>query len=151
MKLKHIAILAIAATLVIFSRLDLVFLTGLFGLWIVFREQPLRYLLPLDIALLALSVVGSFIFRIGLPDYYLYTQAAMLTLGLSLGLKIPVFYFLGLYNHPKTFSLSRLIRQSAIGIVLCDIAILAIILGLASLGVIEGRRVRRWEVGKLKS
>ncbi len=52
---KQIALLSIAATLVTFSRLDMVFLAGLFGVWIVFRDRPLHYLLPLDILLLAIS------------------------------------------------------------------------------------------------
>ena len=136
--LKQIAILAFTATLVIFSRLDLVFLAGLFGLWIVFRDWSLRYLLPLDAALLTFSVMGAFILRIGLPEYYLYTDAAMLTLALSLALKIPLFYFLGLYEHPKVHSKFHLIRQSIIGILLSDLAVLAIILGITSLGVVDG-------------
>jgi len=137
-KLKQIATLATVATLVMFSRLDLVFLAGLFGLWIVFREWPLRYLLPLDIALLTLSGLGAFILRIGLPEYYLYTDAALITLGLSLALKIPLFYFLGLYKHPKEHSIFQLVRQSAIGIILSDLAVLTIILSLSKLGIIEG-------------
>jgi len=137
-KMKQISILAVAATLVMFSRLDLVFLAGLFGLWIVFRDHPLRYLLPLDIALLTFSVLGAFILRIGLPDYYLYTNTAMLTLALSLVLKIPVFYFLGVYKHPKAHSKFHIIRQSAIGIAISDLAVLATILGLISLGIVEG-------------
>ena len=136
--LQQIATLAFTATLVIFSRLDLVFLAGLFGLWIVFRDWSLRYLLPLDAALLTFSVMGAFILRIGLPEYYLYTDAAMLTLALSLALKIPLFYFLGLYEHPKVHSKFHLIRQSIIGILLSDLAVLAIILGITSLGVVDG-------------
>ena len=41
-----------------FSRLDMVFLAGLFGLWIVFRDEPLHYLLPLDILLLTFSLTA---------------------------------------------------------------------------------------------
>ena len=45
----QISRLAIIAVLVIFSRLDLVFLAGIAGIWIVFRRHLLRYFLPLDI------------------------------------------------------------------------------------------------------
>jgi hypothetical protein len=134
---KQIATLALAATLVMFGRLDMVFLTGLFGLWIVFRERPLHYLLPLDILLIAFSITGSFILRIGLPDYYLYSNAAIAALATSLVLKIPALYFLGLYEHPKSHSTSRLLRQSLLAIATASIASLAILFGLTSTGFLS--------------
>ena len=136
--LKQIATLAFAATLVMFSRLDMVFLAGLFGLWIVFRDKPLHYLLPLDIFLLTVSTTGAFIFRIGFPDYYLYANTAIITLVISLALKIPLFYFLGLYQHPKAHSAIHLLRQSTIAIAISGVATLGIVLGLTSLGFIDG-------------
>ena len=136
--LKQIAALAIAATLVMFSRLDMVFLAGLFGLWIVFRNKPLRYLLPLDILTLTFSTLLAFVLRIGFPDYYLYTQVAIVTLGISLALKIPAFYFLSLYDHPKAHSSFYLIRQSAIAIVLSNAVTLVLLLGLTRLNLLEG-------------
>ena len=136
--LKQIAALAIAATLVMFSRLDMVFLAGLFGLWIVFRNKPLHYLLPLDILTLTFSTLLAFVLRIGFPDYYLYTQVAIVTLGISLALKIPAFYFLSLYDHPKAHSSFYLIRQSAIAIVLSNAVTLVLLLGLTRLNLLEG-------------
>jgi hypothetical protein len=137
-KWTQITTLAIAATLVTFSRLDMVFLAGIFGFWIVFRDKPLHYLLPLDSLLLTISLTGAFIFRIGLPDYYLYANTAIIALAISFVLKIPAFYFLGLYDYPKTHSTFHLIRQSAIAIAISDIAMLAILIGLTSLGFVEG-------------
>lgn len=136
--LNQVAILAVAATLVMFSRLDLVFLAGLFGLWIIFRQEPLHYLLPLDILLLTLSLTGAYLLRIGLPDYYLYANTAILTLAVTLGLKIPLFYFLGLYSHPKSYPVVHLLRRSAIAIAGASLATLAILLGLTGLGLLEG-------------
>jgi len=136
--LKQIASLAVVATLVMFSRLDTVFLAGLFGLWIVFRDRPLRYLLPLDGFLMTLSLTGAFIFRIGLPNYYLYTDAAIITLGISLLLKVPIFYFMGLYEHPKSYSIPYLLRRSTIAVAISSAVLLAIVLGFSSLEFIEG-------------
>ena len=135
---KRIALLAIAATLVTFSRLDMVFLAGLFGLWIVFCDRPLHYLLPLDILLLAISSTSAFIIRTGLPDYYQYANLAIAMLAISLALRIPLFYFLGLYDHPKAHSLFHLLRQSAIGSVVTTVATLAILLTLTRLSVLTG-------------
>jgi hypothetical protein len=135
---RQIAALALSATLVMFGRLDMVFLAGLFGLWIVFRDYPLHYLLPLDILLLAVSVTGAYIFRIGLPDYYLYANTAILTLAVNFALKIPLLYFFGLYEHPKAYSILQLLQKSAIVISISSAASLAILLGLTGLGLVEG-------------
>jgi hypothetical protein len=137
-KLKQIATLGIAASLVMFSRLDMVFLAGLFGLWIVFRDKPLHYLLPLDIMLWTVSLTGAFILRIGLPDYYVYANTAVVTLVVSLVLKVLTCYFLGLYKHPKSYSIFQLFRQSAFAVVISSSLTLVILLGLISLGLVEG-------------
>ena len=137
-KLKQIAILGIVATLVTFSRLDMVFLAGLFGLWIVFRDRPLHYLLPLDIMLWTISLTGAFILRIGLPDYYVYANTAIVTLAVSLVLKVLTFYFLGLYNHPKAYSTIHLLRQIVIAVVISSSLTFVVMLGLISLGLVEG-------------
>jgi hypothetical protein len=106
-KWKGIALLALAAMLVTFSRLDMVFLAMLFGVWIVFRERPLHYLLPLDLLILAISAPSAFILRTGLPDYYQYANLAVAMLAFSVILRVPLLYFLGLYDHPKSYSFLR--------------------------------------------
>ena len=137
-KWKGIALLALAAMLVTFSRLDMVFLAMLFGVWIVFRERPLHYLLPLDLLILAISAPSAFILRTGLPDYYQYANLAVAMLAFSAILRVPLLYFLGLYDHPKSYSFLRLLRQSAVATAISSAAILAILLGLTRLGVLKG-------------
>ena len=137
-KWKGIALLALAAMLVTFSRLDMVFLAMLFGVWIVFRERPLHYLLPLDLLILAISAPSAFILRTGLPDYYQYANLAVAMLAFSVILRVPLLYFLGLYEHPKSYSFLRLLRQSAVATAISSAAILAILLGLTRLGVLKG-------------
>ena len=121
-----------------FSRLDLVFLAGVFGLWIVFRERPLRYLLPLDMLLLSVSATGAFIIRTGLPEYYPYSTMALVMLGISLVLTIPLLYFFGLYEHPRTHKLFTLLRQSAIVTTISTAITLALMLILTELGLVKG-------------
>lgn len=135
---KGFAILALGATLVMFSRLDLVFLAGLFGLWIVFRGRPMRYLLPFDILLLAISATGGFIIRTGLPEYYQYSNLAIAMLSVSLAIRLPLFYCLGLYEHPKARSIPHLLHQAAIGTAISTTATLAILLALTNLGLLPG-------------
>ena len=96
---RQLATLGILAVLVMFSRLDLVFLAGMAGIWIVFRREPLRYLLPLDIVFVVVSVLLALIFRITFREYLKYTDVALTMIALSLLIKIPAAYFFGLYQR----------------------------------------------------
>jgi len=135
---KQIATLAFLSVLVTFSRLDMVFLAGLFGLWIIFRDRPLHYLLPLDILLLTVSVTGAFLFRIGLPEYYLYANITIIMLAISLVLKLPLLYFLGLHEHPRSHSPIQLLQKSAIAILIASVGAFVILLGLSNFGILGG-------------
>ncbi|PWB70077.1 MAG: hypothetical protein C3F07_17765 [Anaerolineales bacterium] len=97
---KQLTTLAILAVLVMFSRLDLVFLAGLAGIWIIFRRTTVRYLLPLDVVSIILSVLLALILRITFDNIYKYSQTAVYMIALSLAIKIPGAYFLGLYQSP---------------------------------------------------
>ena len=136
---RQIAFLGFAAALVMLSRLDLVFLAGFFGLWIVFRDTPLRYLLPFDLLIIATSVPAAYIARLGLPDYYLYSNAALLTIALNLITKIPLLYVFGLYLHPKDNKPFLIIRNSLVANLIGDGITLVLLLGLYEAGLfIEG-------------
>jgi len=137
--LAQIAFLGFAASLVMLSRLDLVFLAGFFGLWIVFRDTPLRYLLPLDLLIIAASVPAAFISRVGLPGYYLYSNAALLTIVLNLITKIPLLYVFGLYLHPADNKPALIIRNSLVSNLIGDGITLVLLLGMNATGLfIEG-------------
>ena len=103
---RQLVTLGIVALLTVFSRLDLIFLVGMVGIWIVFRGSPLRYLLPLDIASLLVSVLLAFTLRLSFPEYYRYAGAAEAMIAVSLIVKLPLAYFLGLYQ-PAVLANSR--------------------------------------------
>ncbi len=138
-KPARIAILGFAAALVLLSRLDLVFLAGFFGLWIVFRDTTLRYLLPFDMLIISASVPAAFILRVGLPEYYLYSSAAIAAIALNLATKIPAMYFFGLYNHPADIKPIKLFRNVLLVNLIGDGITLALLFGLNAAGTfIEG-------------
>ncbi len=114
--LRKVAGLAVFAALALFSRLDLVFLAILAGAWILLRGTRLRSLLPLDMLLAAISVLASFIHRLGLPDYYLYANAAIAMLAVSVITKLLLYFFLGLYQPPATESFNRTLLQIFIAV-----------------------------------
>ncbi len=96
---KHLVVLSLAAVLTLFSRLDLVFLAGMVGLWIVFRGHALRYLLPLDILSIFAAVLLAFMIRMPINEYYRYSNAAIFLIALALLIGIPTAYLFGLYQR----------------------------------------------------
>lgn len=98
-RMKRLATLGLIGALTIFSRLDLVFFVALVGVGVIFRGRPLRDFLPLDSAAIVGSVFLSFILRLGLPEYYSYSNAALLMAVLGLVAKISLLFLLGLYQR----------------------------------------------------
>ena len=98
---KDMIVLGLIGALVIFSRLDLIFFVAFAGLWVVFRGSPLRYLLPLDFISIAFSILLAFVLKSGFPEYYELARVAATMLAVSLLVKIPLAYLLGLYMPEK--------------------------------------------------
>jgi FlaA1/EpsC-like NDP-sugar epimerase len=117
--------------LVMFSRLDLVFLAILIGFRVVFRNSALRDLLGLDLLFIITSVLTSFIIRIGLPEYYIYSNAAEAMIAISVIMRIPIFYFFGLYD--PTQRPIDLLKQSLLAVTLSSVILTAIMIPVAAL------------------
>ncbi len=126
----QVAGLAIFALLALFSRLDLVFLVLLAGIWIILRGTPMRTLLLLDMLVAIVSVLASFVIRLGLPEYYPYSTAAITMIVISVLTRIVLYFFLELYQPPHTQSIVRTIRQVAVAVtgssLLTGLAMLAV-------------------------
>ena len=108
---RDLFILGTIGALVIFSRLDLVFLVALAGIWLVFRRSPIRYFMPLDIVSIAFSVLLAFVIKAGFPDYYELARPAVTMLVVSLLVKIPLAYLFGLYQRESTHHPGSLFRS----------------------------------------
>lgn len=108
---KQIATLALIAVLAMFSRLDLVFLAGIVGLWIVFRNNSLRFLLPLDIVLIIISTLLAFILRVRISGYYREVDVALMMIVLNLVVKISCAFLFGLYQRSVLGRVSELIKR----------------------------------------
>jgi hypothetical protein len=113
---KQIAILALIAALVLFSRLDLVFFTFIVGIWILFRGLPIRFLLPLDMLIIFLSMTSALALRTGFPAYYLYMDGILIAVIFGLITKTICLYFFGAYQHPNSYSPGRLIGKTVLAI-----------------------------------
>lgn len=127
----RLAGLAILALLTLLSRLDLVFLALAAGTWIILRGMPARVLLLLDVLLAVVAALSGFIYRLGLPEYYLYTDAAVAMTALSVISKVPLYFFLGLYQAPARGAYLPALRQIVIAVSLSSLITAAGMLALA--------------------
>jgi hypothetical protein len=129
----QIAVLAIVALAVVFSRLDLVFFALIMGLWIILRGSPLRYLLPLDLLAIFVSTLGAFIARLGLPGYYELSSAAIVMTIVAPIIKLPLLYVLGLYTAPSSWKpLPAMVRLGG-AVLLGSLALSVVLLAGAAL------------------
>lgn len=110
---KEIASFALVGVLVILSRLDTIFLVAIFGLYLVFRATPFRYFVLGDILGIVFIGFASFIWRIGMKDFYRlgYGETVLVMVLISLITMLPLYYFAGLYQHPRNESVPRLLTR----------------------------------------
>jgi hypothetical protein len=133
---RQIIVLALSAALAMFSRLDLVFLAFLGGLWIILRGKPMRFLLPLDMLIVFLSMTASVALRTGIPQYNsTYANSALEAAVLAIVLKLISLYFFGAYRHPRAASVLETIRRTASAVTFSSAAAAILYLLLVQLGV----------------
>lgn len=134
---RQIIILAVIAILTMFSRLDLVFLAGMVGLWVVFRGHLLRFFLPLDIASIIILTVLAFMMRVGLTGYYESIGIALVMAAVGLIIKIPCAYLFGLYQHYGVSRALELLKRVTLFAVISSLATGLIVLLIQRLGLVD--------------
>ena len=135
---RQLFMLGFIAMLTLLSRLDLIFLVGMAGIWIIFRNIPLRYFLPLDIAALLVSVMLAFLSRLTLNEYHRFADAAITMAAVSLVVKIPSVYFVGLYQSSILSKASKLAARLAMFLVISSGLTAGLMLALAKIEHFEG-------------
>ncbi len=94
--------LGAAAVMVMFSRLDNVFLVAAAGLWLIYRQNEQRYPVILGLVLSVASVFISFFLRIGFREAYIqYIPSIYWMLGLTLVFKMVLYAVMGLFDLPR--------------------------------------------------
>jgi hypothetical protein len=128
--------LAISAVIVMFSRLDLVFLAVIGGVWIIFRGKPIRFLLPLDMVIIFISMTASVALRTGIAAYNsLFAASAVEAAFLALVFKTISLYLFGAYQHPRANSIWKTIRQTTLALTASAVLITSLYLFLVQLGI----------------
>lgn len=122
-----LAQLSLIAVVVLFSRLDLIFLIFVIGIWIIFRGHSLRNLLPLDLVAIFLSMTVSIALRGGIKQYNELFAASALQLVLAAFIvKTVCLYGFGAYQHPRSKSFGRIILQVLIANTIASIILMFI-------------------------
>lgn len=135
---KQIGVLAVIAVLTMFSRLDLVFLAGMVGLWVVFRGHLLRFFLPLDIVSIIILTILAFMTRVGLTGYFESIDIALLMAAVGLIVKIPAAYLFGLYQHFGVSRAAELLKRVTLFAVTGSVLTGFMVLLIQRLGLVEG-------------
>jgi hypothetical protein len=135
---QQIATLAVIAVLTMFSRLDLVFLAGIVGLWVIFRGSPLRFFLPIDIVAIVVITLLAFIIRVDISGYYEEVDVAITLIALGLIVKVSCAFLFGLYQRSVMSNplelLKRLILFTLAGSLLTGLLMLASL----QIGIVQG-------------
>jgi hypothetical protein len=136
---RQIVVLAISATIAMFSRLDLIFLAFIGGVWVIFRGRPIRSLLLLDALIIFVSMTSSVAIRTGMEQYNTtYATSAVEAVALALITKVAVLYFVGAYQHPRTGSVLKTIRQTGLALTVSSVLSTGLYLLLVQLGIGKG-------------
>jgi hypothetical protein len=135
---RQVIELAIIAVLAILSRLDLVFLAGIVGIWVIFRGSLLRYYLPLDIATITVFSLLAFLIRNPLLDYYDYADLAVALAAIALLVKIPAAFLFGLYENAVLSQPVELAKRLFLFSITSSIIVGGLMLGSLQLGILQG-------------
>jgi hypothetical protein len=109
--------LSLAAMLVLFSRLDNIFLVTMVGLWLMFRKSNMRWITQVDFLLILFAAVLSYYSRIQTTNnIFNFMPFFYMLIGFSLVIKPTCLFFCGLYEMNGKVSLQRFIVKAVIAL-----------------------------------
>ena len=135
---KQIITLAAIAVLVMFSRLDLVFLAVMIGIWVLFRGSLLRFFLPLDLASIVVLTPLAFIIRGDVPGYYANVDVSLTMIAINVIVKLLCEFFFGLYQHSVVSRPIALLKRLVLFALTSSLLAGLLMLGSLQLGLVLG-------------
>lgn len=118
LKPKNILIMSLLAAVLLFSRLDTIFIVVIMGIWLVFRKSTLRWQILLDGLFAFMAAIIAYFVRVQntdnifnfLPFFYIFIVLSLVT-------KVLCEYFTKGYVIDSTVPIKKQIIQSSLGIV----------------------------------
>jgi len=99
----------------LFSRLDNIFIVLLLGVWLVFRDNYLRWFILLDVAILLMICVVSYFLRVQ-TAYNIFPSFFVVFMCFSILFKILSAYFLGIYKLPQNQETTRYLALNILAV-----------------------------------
>ena len=124
---RDLFLLGLSAVLVLFSRLDNIFVLVILGCWLVFRHNSIRWISQVDFVLILLSALLSYYSRIQTTDnIFNFLPFAYMLIGFSMVIKPVCLYFLGLYGFNGKITLKRYMLKTAVALTIASLLIAGI-------------------------
>lgn len=95
-----------------------------------------RFVLIGDIALIIVSVLGSFALRLNVSQLPFYFPAALTMCAVALIVKIPVYYFFGLYRRLWIYASTRELRLITVAVTAASVLAAGVMLLLINFNLI---------------
>ena len=95
-----------------------------------------RFVLIGDIALIIISVLGSFALRLDVGELPFYFPAALLMCAVALAIKIPTFFFFGLYRRLWVYASTGELRLITVAVTTASVLTSGVMLLLISAGMV---------------
>jgi len=116
--------ISLAAILVLYSRLDNIFLLVMVGLWLVFRGSKLRWISQIDFILILAAAVLSYFSRIQTTNnIFNFLPFFYMLIGFSLVIKPICLFMGGLYELNGNITLKRFILKTIAAMTLASVLI----------------------------
>ncbi|HRQ22221.1 MAG TPA: hypothetical protein PLF42_02230, partial [Anaerolineales bacterium] len=96
-----------------------------------------RFVLIGDLALIIVSVLGSFALRLDVSELPYYFPAALVMCAVALAVKIPVYYFFGLYRRLWVYASTNELRLIIVAVTAASVLTGGVMLVFISLGWIQ--------------
>lgn len=96
-----------------------------------------RFVLIGDLALIIVSVLGSFALRLDVNELPYYFPAALVMCAVALTVKVPVYYFFGLYRRLWVYASTNELRLIIVAVTSASVLTGGVMLVLISLGWIQ--------------
>ncbi|NPV57332.1 MAG: hypothetical protein HPY76_11770 [Anaerolineae bacterium] len=136
---KQLVWLGVVAAGVVLSRLDNIFLVALAGLWVLFRNAPLRNLLLGDLVLAATGVYCAYYLRVGFWDGIRpYLDSANMMALAAVIIRPLAYYFCRAYGARQGESVWRGLARILLGTALGSAVLAVVMLSLNAAGVFNG-------------
>ncbi|MFH2039056.1 MAG: hypothetical protein ABIJ65_06430 [Chloroflexota bacterium] len=110
------------ASLAFLARLDNIFIIFMLGIWLIFSNTNFRHILVIDSLFIIFSAFISLLIRLGnFVDIHTFSSGIFIFIGLGLIIKIPIYYFFGLYQPSGDHSIGKLLRKTMMAVTLAEV------------------------------